>query len=31
MLMIGLTVGGRPPPDYAPYQGPGGGRRGGRY
>ncbi|KZV73632.1 Suf-domain-containing protein [Peniophora sp. CONT] len=27
----GQAGGGRPPPDYGPYQGPGGGRRGGRY
>ncbi|VDB95403.1 unnamed protein product [Peniophora sp. CBMAI 1063] len=27
----GQSGGGRPPPDYGPYQGPGGGRRGGRY
>ena len=26
-----LSGGGRPPPDYGPYQGPGGGRGGRRY
>ena len=25
--LIVLASGGRPPPDYGPYQGPGGGRR----